>query len=109
MVENGEVECVRVSRGSGNLAGGQITGSQAAPGQCSSPYLLPWVGLCFPVPPKSGEQDILLETPLYSYVKEAERRATVRVPTVWQLAALAEGVAPLHVSKEVCWCSGCDF
>lgn len=31
-----------------------------------------------------------------------------RVPTV-RLAAMAGGVALLHVSKEVCWCSMCDF
>lgn len=63
-------------RGSRNLAEGQITGSQAPPGQCSSPYLLPWVGLSFPITPKSWGQDILLGTPLYSYVEEAEGWAT---------------------------------
>jgi hypothetical protein len=50
--------------------------SAVPPGQRSSCYLLPWVGLSFPIPLKSGEQDILMGTPLNSYVEEAESQGT---------------------------------
>lgn len=80
MVKNGEVECVRASRGSGEPGRRPSHRLPSAPRQCSSPCLLPWVGLSFPIPPKSGGQYILLGTPLYSYVEEAECGATRQSP-----------------------------
>lgn len=59
MVKNWEVECIRSSRGSRNLAEGQITGS-SAPWAMLKPLPIALVGLSFPIPPKFRGQDILL-------------------------------------------------
>lgn len=80
MVKKGEVECVRASRGSGGTW--QKAKSQAPKrpqGNAQAPTYCPgWVSL--PIPPKSGGQDILLGTPLYTYVEEAECGATRQGP-----------------------------
>lgn len=73
--------------------------STVPPGQCSSPYLLPWVGLSFPIPLKSWGQDILMGTSLDSYVEEAESQGTQSGSRQWQLAPVA-GVWPYSKSPK---------
>lgn len=67
--------------------------------------LLPWVGLSFPIPPKSGDKTSCGEPHSTHVWRRLSAGPHSQGPSVWQLAPMAGGMALLQVSKQVCWCT----